>query len=332
MSMMIPEPLVSICIPTYNQAKFIMDALNSVLKQQYKNIEIIVVDDCSVDGTFEIVSKFSDTATNISVYRNKNNIGMVKNWNRCLELAKGKYVKFVFGDDLLCSNDAVSTMVQLMEASKSISLVSSARKIIDENSSNVTTVSAFEKNFVSDGKLVIVNCLHSITRTHNPIGEPTAVMFRKESASRGFSEKYNQLVDIEMWFHLLEQGDFAYISTPLCSFREHSGQQTKKNIQSLGFIDDLLSLFDDYLEKTYVAMGNCDRAYMRYYQLYKLLKHAKQGKYDLDTVNNKIDRVYGRKKFDRMLFFYRIYSPYWNIRRKLEAFFSRSNNCRSVDI
>lgn len=310
------DPLVSVCIPTYNQEKFIVDALESVLSQSYQNIEIIVVDDCSTDGTLEKLKSLCGSHEKLLLYTNKPNIGMVKNWNKCLGLSKGKYVKFVFGDDILASPDAIESMVQRLEADKEIVLVASARKIIDSSNRLQSIISSFQNLSLADGRGVIKQCLHEITRVHNPIGEPTSVMFRSDVAKRGFDVKYNQLVDIEMWFHLLEQGGFAYIDRPLCAFRQHDEQQTRKNISNLGFIDDMMLLLDSYLGKPYSGMGKLDIEFLKYYQLYKLLKHARQGKYDLSLVQDKINCIYGMDRFRSMYFFYRIYTPFWNLKRK----------------
>jgi len=315
-------PLVSVCIPTYNQEQFVSEALGSVLTQDYENLQILVLDDCSTDSTLEIARVAAGADARVVIQKNSANMGMVRNWNHALELSRGKYIKFLFGDDLLSPPDAIGMMVRLMESNSSLALVSSAREIIDDSNNLLSVISSFPGNFFSNGRKVIRNTLLGITRVHNPVGEPSAVMFRRDLAGRGFNGRYNQLVDIEMWFHLLEQGDFAYIDHPLCSFRQHDGQQTMKNIASLGFIDDLLMLLDDYLRKPYAGMGLLDIAYMRYYQLHKLQKHARQGKFDMDMVNSKIDTLYGRKKFASMLLFYRLYSPYWNLKIRLGKIFS----------
>ena len=66
----------------------------------------------------------------------------------------------------------------------------------------------------------------------NLVGEPSADLFRKSDARRGFDPQYRQIVDVEMWFHLLEKGDLAYTREPLCAFRSHSLQQTERHARS----------------------------------------------------------------------------------------------------
>jgi len=71
-----------------------------------------------------------------------------------------------------------------------------------------------------------VRCL---TAHANLIGEPSAVLFRKFHAGAGFNPAYRQIVDLDLWFRLLEQGDLVYTREPLCGFRRHAAQQTARN-------------------------------------------------------------------------------------------------------
>ncbi len=312
-----PGTMVSICIPAYNHERFLPEALESVLSQTYTDFEVIVMDDCSSDATAAIAHDFAARDQRISVYVNEQNLGMVPNWNRCLELARGKYIKYLFGDDFFSRADALAKMVAAMEGSAEVVLVSCARTIVDEHSRSIDEISTFPDRFSVDGREAIRRCLLLMTRGHNFIGEPSAVMFRREIAARGFDLRYQQLVDLELWFHLLEQGYFVYLAEPLCSFRHHSGQQTKKNVAELNFVEDLLYLFHSYLGKSYVRIGLVAREYLTYYQFYKLMKHARQGKHDMVMVKEKIHTLYGSWRFLLLRPFYRLYTPYWQLKRLL---------------
>jgi len=98
------EPLVSVCIPAYNNASYIKETIDSILNQTYQNIELVVVDDNSTDNTYEIVSNIQDKR--VKVYKNEKNLGMSGNWNRCLELVTGDFVKLICADDLI-EKDAI---------------------------------------------------------------------------------------------------------------------------------------------------------------------------------------------------------------------------------
>jgi glycosyltransferase involved in cell wall biosynthesis len=310
-------PRVSVCMPVYNNDRYLAESIESVLKQHFEDFEIVVIDDCSTDRTAEIAREFAAQDPRIRFLINPENLGMVPNWNRCMELAQGTYIKYLFGDDLFSSPETLGLMVQAMELTPGASMVSSARTIINEQSHTIDTLSPFPGNFTADGREVIRRCLRRITRDHNLIGEPSVVMFRRDAAVRGFDCRYRQLVDLEMWFHLLEQGPFAYLAEPLCSFRHHGEQQTKKNAAELNFIDDLTYLFDDYLGKPYVGIGRIARVYLMYYQFYKLQKHALQGQYDMALVRKKISHLYGPWRFALLRPLYRLYTPYWQMKRMI---------------
>nr|WP_292369970.1 glycosyltransferase [Methanoregula sp. UBA64] len=95
-----PEnPLVSICIPTYNRAGMIGKAIESALSQTYRNIEVIVVDNDSRDDTPAVVAAFADER--LRYVKNERNLGLFGNCNRCIELATGTYLHILHSDDYI---------------------------------------------------------------------------------------------------------------------------------------------------------------------------------------------------------------------------------------
>jgi len=105
------------------------------------------------------------------------------------------------------------------------------------------------------GRQAINRCLFG----GNDIGEPSAVMFRRQIAQRGFRESLSQLMDLEMWFYLLEQGDMASLAEEVCAIRRHPGQLTQESISTGALIDENIALFDEYggrpyIKKTFFSM------------------------------------------------------------------------------
>lgn len=96
------NPLVSIVIPVFNREKLVREAIDSALSQTYNNIEVVVIDNCSTDHTWEVISGYR--SSKVRVYRNDSNIGPVLNWKRGVELCKGEYVKLLFSDDMISEN------------------------------------------------------------------------------------------------------------------------------------------------------------------------------------------------------------------------------------
>lgn len=105
------SPLVSILIPVFNRENIITETLDSAVNQTYRNIEIIVVDNCSTDNTWNILENYSSNENRLRIYKNDNNIGPVRNWKRCAQLAKGEFVKMLFSDDLISENFISETLI-----------------------------------------------------------------------------------------------------------------------------------------------------------------------------------------------------------------------------
>jgi glycosyltransferase involved in cell wall biosynthesis len=250
-------PKVSVLIPTYNYARFLPQAIESVLNQSFRDFELIIGDDNSTDSSAEVIRTFAAQDARIRFSIHERNLGMVENWNWCLAQAKGVYVKYLFGDDFLLATDALERLVQLVESKPGIDLAASARTVVDDNSSPVQVWDDMEEDGILKGEKVAFDCLKTY---RNLIGEPSVVLFRREKAQRGFDTSFRQAVDLELWLHLLHQGgDVAYTRIPLCAFRRHSLQQTALNHQRF-----------DYF------VGEHDRILLRYSECYFRNARAKQ--------------------------------------------------------
>ncbi len=94
-----PHPLVSIITPSYNSAKFIAETIDSVRAQTFKNWELIIVDDCSTDGSVEIIKKYQKQDKRIRLEVLLVNSGPAVARNRGIELAQGRYIAFIDSDD-----------------------------------------------------------------------------------------------------------------------------------------------------------------------------------------------------------------------------------------
>src|SRR5215831_6396543 len=120
-------PLVSICIPTFNAAAWIVECVRSALAQSYRRLEVLIVDDASTDETVKLISAIDDPRIRLEI--NPQNVGLAQNWNRCIELSRGDFIKFLFHDDILYP-DCVEQMMELILSDEHIGLVFSPRDII----------------------------------------------------------------------------------------------------------------------------------------------------------------------------------------------------------
>lgn len=224
------NPKVSILIPTYNYAHYISEAIESALDQTYTDFELIIVDDRSSDNTDQVMEKYLSDKR-VKYYKNEVNLGLVGNFNKCLEYSQGDYIKYLLADDKL-HPQLLEKFVPLMDENPNISLVTSNNFMFGiKTRTRVLPLQGLQK-----GNKVIYECLKE--GTGNWIGEPTVVMFRKSGLKIGkFSSKYPCLVDLNMWLRLLLTGDCYIVNEPLSYFRHHPNQaSTKTNV--LNWIDE----------------------------------------------------------------------------------------------
>lgn len=220
------QPLVSICIPTYCGAAFLPATIESVLHQSHANFEIWIVDDASPDDTADVVRAFPDAR--IHYLRNERNLGPNANWNRCLELARGKYYKLLPQDDLL-EPGSLAEQVGILEADseEKIALVFGSRLIIDHRGRryfNRGLGRAFwtAKAARIDGPSLIRRCVRAGT---NLIGEPGNGLIRASLLERVglYDAGHPYLVDLDYWFRVLTHGDAYYTARRSSHFRVSQG-------------------------------------------------------------------------------------------------------------
>jgi glycosyltransferase involved in cell wall biosynthesis len=213
------KPLVTVAIPVYCGEKYISRAIKSVLNQTFSDFELLIIDNNSNDQTERIVNSFNDKR--IVFIRNKKNIGFECNWNKCLKISRGKYIKILPHDDYLDLN-CLRVQVDVMEKDllKDISLCFSSRYIVNQNEKVI-----FKKNYPfrkKGGSISGENIKKmSIFFGTNLIGEPAGVLFRRETSKKvgKFSAKFPYVIDLDYWFRLLNFGNAFYINIPLAFFR-----------------------------------------------------------------------------------------------------------------
>jgi glycosyltransferase involved in cell wall biosynthesis len=235
------SPQVSICIPTYNYARIIGDALRSALEQSCRNLEILVVDDASSDDTESLVRDIAAGDARVRYVRHAENIGLSRNFSACISLAKGEFVQILCADDVL-EPGCATALGDALHSNREAVLAACGRILTDENLKPVRVVRARKRREVVPGQAL----LHECFVYSNLIGEPTAVMFRRAAASRGFRPDYSQAVDLEMWMHLLTQGAGILLPEPLCRVRRHATQASHENVRSGRVVEDKQRLFRDY--------------------------------------------------------------------------------------
>jgi glycosyltransferase involved in cell wall biosynthesis len=241
---------LSILLPVFNGSKFLKGAIESALKQSFTDWEMIAVDDGSTDNSVEILEGFAARDERIKIFKNDHNLGLFENYNRCYELATGEYIKPFAQDDLLMPNN-LEKAVSVLRKHPEVSLVLSARDIIDENDNVIEMIDPFKLRSCSSKKSELFLAgrdliTWSLIYFNNHLGEPVVGLFRKASITTPYDTKYGHIGDLELWFRLLEQGNACYLADKLCNYRRHSAQASAQKHRELIDLVDWLRLSKQY--------------------------------------------------------------------------------------
>jgi glycosyltransferase involved in cell wall biosynthesis len=211
------------------------------LVQSYDNIEIRVLDNHSDDDTERVVGSVAAGDLRVRYRRHTENIGMARNFSACISLARGEFVQILCADDAL-EPGCTAALVDALTRHPECVLAACGRILTDESLRPIRTARARRRREVVPGRVLLRECFVYANR----IGEPTAVMFRRDAAARGFHPDYRQAVDLEMWMHLLTRGAAVLLPEALCRIRQHAGQTSHENVRSGKVVEDKRRLFQDY--------------------------------------------------------------------------------------
>lgn len=127
-------PLISVALCSYNGAKFLKQQLDSILEQTYPNLEILIVDDCSVDSTVSILRDYESKYDNIKVYINKSNKGVNRNFSKAIELCRGEFIAISDQDDIWFPNKIEEAYKRMQN---DVLMVYSNSLLIDEDGNSI---------------------------------------------------------------------------------------------------------------------------------------------------------------------------------------------------
>ena len=222
------EPLVSVLIPAYKSTWF-EEALRSACAQTYRNIEIVVCDDSGGEEIARISHALDDPR--LRYERNPQRLGARGNYMRCLELARGTFVKFLNDDDRLAPR-CVERLLGALLAEPGARLAASRREIIDAEGRRIDEVGLMlPADAVLEGRSLAEGLL---TVGRNLLGEPSTVLFRRADVAgvRPYAlsldgEPTPGIGDLALWVRLLGQGECVYLTEALSAFRVHEAQHQR---------------------------------------------------------------------------------------------------------
>ena len=224
-------PLVSLLIPCYNHEEFLDDNLASLVGQDYGNIELLICDDCSPDGSFEKIcaweQRLKSRFSRVEILRNAVNCGVTKNINRMLAMARGRIIKILASDDAMAPG-AVSAAVEHMEKSGADVLVVNGIKVPEDR--HYPDFGDGDAVY-SDTPDLSAESLFVRTALCNEIFAP-GVFLRREVFDRyGAYDETIRVEDFEFWLRISKDGTvkFVYLQQPLVYYRINAGSITSQS-------------------------------------------------------------------------------------------------------
>src|ERR1039458_1313155 len=214
------HPFVSFVVPCYKMAHLLPQCVNSILGQDYENFEVLIMDNCSPDRTPEIAQSFNDPR--VRHIRNESNVGHIRNFNKGITLARGKYVWVLTADDLLRSPHVLGRFLDLMERTPRVGFVFC--RAVELHGGKETGVGQWadcgEEDRIWDGRIFF----HRLIEADCIVA--SSVLVRKECYPKPgpYQPDLPFASDWYIWCLIAMQYDVAYLSEPMvcCRFHEES--------------------------------------------------------------------------------------------------------------
>jgi len=261
---------VSVCMTTYNQEKYVAEAIESVLAQKTSfPVQLVVGEDCSADNTYQVCQRYAALYSSITLQHRSYNMGLARNlaltWQEC----KGKYIAMLEGDDYWCSHDKLQRQVELMEHHPEYSMCFTTANVKDETNSDNHREFPYRKS-----RKVSLN-LPDIIR-HNLLAN-CSVMYRGGLVPQ-LPKWMLGLPCLDLALHCLhaQYGDIGYISEHMAIYRLHSGSsfECKSLVERVRISTEVYAALAQYLPYPYCEQARQTLVLMYagliLYDLYKM--------------------------------------------------------------
>jgi glycosyltransferase involved in cell wall biosynthesis len=231
------KPSVTVCIPVYNGAQHLAECLDSVCSQTYRDLEILILDDCSSDDSVKIVEQYRRNDNRIRLEQNEHNLGLVGNWEHCIALAGGEHIKFAFQDDVLLP-ECVEGLMRAIKGGVRFAFCD--REFIFADGTDEGLVSFFNRNrrliaeLFADMPMISPEAFSSAVldgRPVNIVGEPTVTLIHRDifCCYGRFNADFVQDCDFEFWCRVGTNESTSYVPQALAKFRVHAASATSCN-------------------------------------------------------------------------------------------------------
>jgi glycosyltransferase involved in cell wall biosynthesis len=243
-------PLLSVTVLNYNYARYLPQCLDSILRQTFTNFEIILINDCSTDKSYEIIEKYL-ADVRIRLINHGTNQGFVPSLVEGARLSRGAYITVISADDYCVSDRAFETLLQPLEADESVAFAYSAYGEYDDSGVRRHLVRARDEAYVRSGveefRELVFNCyiLHS----------GTTIRSSAYHAVGGYNPSVRYEPGAQLWYALCSKGRVAYCADELFAYRIHLNSMCRSRPALQASVHEVI----DGLETAFAAMrGSLD--------------------------------------------------------------------------
>ncbi len=222
---LIKNCLVSVVMPSYNHESYISEAIESVLQQSFTDFEFIIVDDCSIDASIEIINDYNKKDKRIKVLFHEKNKGISTTINDGIEMVKGKYIALIASDDVWVHNK-LEQQIAILEHNENL-IVWSEGDIIDEKSRY--TGKRFTELYCLNQKKS-GNLFYELLNKNSTIIFGSSLIFKRNNLGNiKFNEQLKYDNDFLFYIELANKFNFYFIKESLTKYRIH-GENTRERI------------------------------------------------------------------------------------------------------
>ena len=216
------KPRISVIMSVYNAQLYLEEAIESILNQSFSDFEFLILDDCSVDNSINILSKFTSRDARVKVFKNKENLGLTKSLNKLILLSKGEFLARMDADDISLV-DRFKEQINFFDTNPDIDIVGAFSQDISEIGEVIgeRTVPVSHKDIIA------------LLPKLNPLSHPTVMMRTSEIRKiGGYDERFRTSQDYHLWFKAIGNGyKINNIPKILFQYRMNDNYASRKNFQ-----------------------------------------------------------------------------------------------------
>jgi glycosyltransferase involved in cell wall biosynthesis len=217
-------PKVSVIIPNYNHEIFLVERIDSVLNQTYRDFEVILLDDCSKDNSRQVIQRYQNhPLVQQTVFNEQNSGSTFKQWNKGVRLARGEYIWFAESDDV-AEPDFLEVMVPVLDANPAVGVAKCQSRRIDVDGTRREIIESileqrdWSQSFTMPGA---ADCVEQLKSGISIFNASAALVRKKTYVEAGWAdETFKMAGDWMAWVRILARSDFSYVAKPLNLWRE----------------------------------------------------------------------------------------------------------------